>query len=88
MTPLAREKGKKREKEVLSRGGVVSRHGGGRLCRTGEIAEAIRCERSATVYEAGPTGYWLHDALTEAGFDSIITPPSVDTDPWHGNLSR
>jgi hypothetical protein len=21
-----------------------------------------------TVYEAGPTGYWLHDALAEAGF--------------------
>ena len=41
-----------------------------------------------TVYEAGTTGYWLHDALTEAGFDSIVTPPSVDTDPWHGNLSR
>lgn len=30
-----------------------------------------------TVYEAGPTGYWLHDALTEAGFDSIVTPPSL-----------
>jgi len=30
-----------------------------------------------TVYEAGPTGYWLHDALLEAGFDSIVTPPSL-----------
>jgi transposase len=30
-----------------------------------------------TVYEAGPTGYWLHDALTEAGFDSMVTPPSL-----------
>ena len=30
-----------------------------------------------TVYEAGPTGYWLHDALEEAGFDSMVTPPSL-----------
>ena len=30
-----------------------------------------------TVYEAGPTGYWLHDALLEAGFDSMVTPPSL-----------
>jgi transposase len=30
-----------------------------------------------TVYEAGPTGYWLHDALIEAGFDSMVTPPSL-----------
>jgi transposase len=30
-----------------------------------------------TVYEAGPTGYWLHDALKEEGFDSIVTPPSL-----------
>lgn len=30
-----------------------------------------------TVYEAGPTGTWLHDALREAGFDSMITPPSL-----------
>jgi len=30
-----------------------------------------------TVYEAGPTGYWLHEALAEAGFDSIVTPPSL-----------
>jgi len=29
-----------------------------------------------TVYEAGPTGYSLHDALTAAGFDSMVTPPS------------
>lgn len=30
-----------------------------------------------TVYEAGPTGYWLHDALVEAGVDSMVTPPSL-----------
>jgi transposase len=30
-----------------------------------------------TVYEAGPTGYWLHDSLVEAGFDSMVTPPSL-----------
>ena len=30
-----------------------------------------------TVYEAGPTGYWLHEALLEAGFDSMVTPPSL-----------
>ncbi len=30
-----------------------------------------------TVYEAGPTGYRLHDALVEAGFDSMVTPPSL-----------
>jgi transposase len=30
-----------------------------------------------TVYEAGPTGYWLHDALVGAGFDSMVTPPSL-----------
>jgi transposase len=30
-----------------------------------------------TVYEAGPTGYWLHDALAGAGFDSMVTPPSL-----------
>ncbi len=30
-----------------------------------------------TVYEAGPTGYWLHEALTEVGYDSIVTPPSL-----------
>jgi transposase len=29
------------------------------------------------VYEAGPTGYWLHDALLEAGFESMVTPPSL-----------
>jgi transposase len=33
--------------------------------------------RVHTVYEAGPTGYWLHEALTEAGFDSRVTPPSL-----------
>ncbi len=30
-----------------------------------------------TVYEAGPTGYGLHDALEGAGFDSTVTPPSL-----------
>jgi transposase len=30
-----------------------------------------------TVYEAGPTGYCLHDGLVEAGFDSMVTPPSL-----------
>lgn len=27
-----------------------------------------------TVYEAGPTGYRLHDALVAGGFDSMVTP--------------
>jgi transposase len=30
-----------------------------------------------TVYEAGPTGFALHDALTAQGFDSMVTPPSL-----------
>ena len=30
-----------------------------------------------TVYETGPTGYWLHEALVGAGFDSMVTPPSL-----------
>jgi len=30
-----------------------------------------------TVYEAGPTGYWLHEALVSAGIDSMVTPPSL-----------
>jgi len=35
-----------------------------------------------TVYEAGPTGYWLHDALVKAGFDSMVTPAvAQDTQP-------
>lgn len=29
------------------------------------------------VYETGPTGYWLHQALVEAGIDSMVTPPSL-----------
>ncbi len=29
-----------------------------------------------TVYEAGPTGFWLHDALEAAGFHSLVTPAS------------
>jgi len=30
-----------------------------------------------TVFEAGPTGFGLHDALQAAGFDSMVTPPSL-----------
>jgi transposase len=30
-----------------------------------------------TVFEAGPTGFCLHDALQAAGFDSMVTPPSM-----------
>jgi hypothetical protein len=30
-----------------------------------------------TVYEAGPTGCWLHDALVKVGFDSMVTPRSI-----------
>lgn len=30
-----------------------------------------------TVYEAGPTGFGLHDALVHAGIDSMVTPPSL-----------
>jgi transposase len=30
-----------------------------------------------TAYEAGPTGFQLHDALVQAGFDSMVTPPSL-----------
>lgn len=43
------------------------------------IAALQRFEPSEvhTVYEAGPTGYWLHDALVAAGFDSMVTPPSL-----------
>jgi transposase len=43
------------------------------------IATLRRFEASEvhTVYEAGSTGYWLHDRLTETGFDSMVTPPSL-----------
>jgi transposase len=43
------------------------------------IATLKRFEASEvhTVYEAGPTGYWLHEALCSAGFDSMVTPPSL-----------
>jgi transposase len=43
------------------------------------IATLKRFEPSEvhTVYEAGPTGYWLHDAFLAAGFDSMVTPPSL-----------
>lgn len=29
-----------------------------------------------TVYEAGPTGFWLHDALEAEGYDSQVVAPS------------
>lgn len=43
------------------------------------IAMLKRFEASEvhTVYEAGPTGYWLHEALCSAGLDSMVTPPSL-----------
>ena len=48
------------------------------------IAMLKRFEASEvhTVYEAGLTGYWLHDALTEAGFDSMVTPPIPGSACW------
>ncbi|MCL0051026.1 transposase, partial [Dehalococcoidia bacterium] len=30
-----------------------------------------------TVYEAGSFGFWLHDHLTERGYISTVTPPSL-----------
>lgn len=41
------------------------------------ILKRFEAKEVHTVYEAGPTGYWLHDALVEAGFDSMVTPPSL-----------
>ena len=41
------------------------------------ILNRLEAKEVHTVYEAGPTGYWLHDALVEAGFDSMVTPPSL-----------
>ena len=29
------------------------------------------------VYEAGYSGFWLHDNLIEYGVDCIVTPPSL-----------
>ncbi len=42
-----------------------------------KILKRFEAKEVHTVYEAGPTGYWLHDALVEAGFDSMVTPPSL-----------
>ncbi|MEO5358758.1 MAG: IS110 family transposase [Nitrospirae bacterium YQR-1] len=28
-------------------------------------------------YEAGPSGFWLYDKLTEVGIETIVTPPSL-----------
>jgi len=42
-----------------------------------KILKRFEAKEVHTVYEAGPTGYWLHDALMEAGFDSMVTPPSL-----------
>ncbi|MFQ5798913.1 MAG: IS110 family transposase [Bacteroidota bacterium] len=41
------------------------------------VLKRFQASEVHTVYEAGPTGYGLHDALTEAGFDSMVTPPSL-----------
>lgn len=30
-----------------------------------------------TVLEAGPTGFWVHDILTAAGFDSMVVAPTL-----------
>lgn len=46
----------------------------GRIIR---VLKRFKASDVHTVYEAGPTGYWLHDTLTEAGFDSMVTPPSL-----------
>jgi hypothetical protein len=32
------------------------------------VLKRLQASEVHTVYEAGPTGYWLHDALAEAGF--------------------
>jgi len=42
-----------------------------------KVLRRFEAKEVHTVYEAGPTGYWLHDALVEAGFDSMVTPPSL-----------
>ena len=41
------------------------------------LLKRLQAQEVHTVYEAGPTGYWLHDSLVQAGFDSIVTPPSL-----------
>jgi len=42
-----------------------------------QLLKRFEASEVHTVYEAGPTGYWLHDRLVEAGFDSMVTPPSL-----------
>ncbi len=42
-----------------------------------ELLKRFKASEVHTVYEAGPTGYGLHDALSKAGFDSMVTPPSL-----------
>ena len=39
------------------------------------LLRGFKASEVHTVYEAGPTGYGLHDALTEACFDSIVILP-------------
>jgi transposase len=53
--------------------GTVSPHPGGLIRRL----RGYRASEVHVVYETGPTGYWLHQALVEAGFDSMVTPPSL-----------
>ena len=47
--------------EVLT--GVLARHG-------------ITSETVQIVYEVGPTGFWLYDALTELGYEVIVVSPA------------
>jgi len=42
-----------------------------------KLLKRFKAKEVHAVYEAGPTGYWLNDALREAGFDSMVTPPSL-----------
>ena len=37
-----------------------------------ELAQKVHC-----CYEAGPTGFWLHRQLVEAGIDNIVVVPEV-----------
>lgn len=43
----------------------------------GRLLKRFEASEVHTVYEAGPTGYWLHDSLVGAGCDSMVTPPSL-----------
>ena len=42
-----------------------------------QLIKRYKAKSVHTVYEAGFSGYWLHDALEAAGFDSMVTPPSL-----------